>query len=64
MPDDTPNHDTRSAGGSAEEPLMISKAEMIAEIEALPESATCGSYATESPKGGGKTDWPRDYACD
>lgn len=64
MADDTPDIDTRDTGGSAEEPLMISKAELVAEVQALPESATCGSYATEAPKGDARTDWPRDYACD
>jgi hypothetical protein len=63
MTDDRPT-DTRAMGGTADDPLPITKADVIAEIDALPEGTGCGSYATESPKGGERSDWPRDYSCD
>jgi hypothetical protein len=56
--------DTRAEGGTPDEPLMISRAEFVEKTGALHEGTTWGSYATEAPSGGGRTDWPRDYATD
>jgi hypothetical protein len=55
--------DTRDQGGTPAEPLMISKAEFIEAVHSH-DGSTWGTYATEGPSGGGRTDWPRDYATD
>jgi hypothetical protein len=49
--------------GTRDEPLMLSKAEFVEAVDSAAAN-TYGSYATEAPKGGGRTDWPRDYATD
>ncbi|HYZ79563.1 MAG TPA: hypothetical protein VE596_19545 [Gaiellaceae bacterium] len=65
MAEDDRTEDTRELGGAGDEPLMITKAELVEAVNKLDEDrATWGSYATEAPTGAHRTDWPRDYATD